>query len=435
MPTKTPTTVRALIKTGLDTVHRIISSTSLIDVREVWKFTSPTNSQRVQEEFFGYRTADLVERTLLANPICDEITKVIATDFPLLRGHIGLPSSSFKIPETPSLLIILYRHVCSYGDPYSDLGVDRVLEELDTLYAASEIDYEIYAPVMSLKMPPETNEIILSDNVKLCALSLSESEQVHNREFQQKPFGIMQRVTTAIRIKGKCPVLVSLGHCPLPFEQLHDETETILKNVIGGLMIVGSGKPRIEFQEIRYPFLPISLFNPRFSSNEAGNPFGDLELTDTHIEPLKAIYKSLSGNRNRQIAIALERLSRSEGRYSQIDGVIDAVIGLEALLTPDHNTDMSFRLALNFALIGPKSERNERFKNLKELSSVRGKIVHGNQPMESKLFIKAGEARHCLRHALSWCLKREDLTRVQRFPQDFWTNYVFSLDDPLFQGT
>jgi hypothetical protein len=423
-----PESLRTLLRKGLWLTHEIVSRTPLIDTRTVWRFVSETSSQQEIEEFLGFRTSDFVERQIHLSSVADEIDRAIESEFPLLNGYVIVPMMAYKIPDATRLLMILYRHIISSGKPYSDIEVDLLLSELDALIQGDKIDFELEAPVRSLKMPIGLDEIILDDNVKLVALSLSESEKVFNGDFQTKPFGIIQRISTSIRITGSCPASISKAHS-LNFDTtMHDETEKILKDVICSLMIVSRGKPNVEYRELRYPSLPISPGNSRGRPNESGNPFGDMELTEAHVKPLQITYKRVSQNKNRQIAIALERLSRSESRYTPIDGIIDAVIGLEALLTPGSSSEMTFRAQLNYSMISPLNDRKDRFKKLGELMSLRGKIVHGAQPENAALMNSDEEARNCLRHALSWCLNNDDLTSNAQFPKQFWVNFILSMN-------
>jgi len=83
--------------------------------------------------------------------------------------------------------------------------------------------------------------------------------------------------------------------------------------------------------------------------------------------------------------IALDRLLRACGATNSASGFLDFVIALEAALLAGVETELSYRFSLYGALfLKPERDPTETFKKLREVYSVRSKIVHGSPVKPAK---------------------------------------------------
>jgi hypothetical protein len=86
------------------------------------------------------------------------------------------------------------------------------------------------------------------------------------------------------------------------------------------------------------------------------------------------------------MAIALRRLNSSSLRTNGEDGLLDAMIGLEALLS-DGSQEMTHKIALRLAalykLVDP-AKSTDVFKEIKRIYGFRSKIVHGSGDLDTE---------------------------------------------------
>jgi hypothetical protein len=78
------------------------------------------------------------------------------------------------------------------------------------------------------------------------------------------------------------------------------------------------------------------------------------------------------------LALAKSRLRDAEARYSPVDAIVDAFVGVEALLNSDNVPELTMRVALNYATLSPPNRRHHNYRRLKDLYKVRSRIVHGD---------------------------------------------------------
>jgi hypothetical protein len=83
------------------------------------------------------------------------------------------------------------------------------------------------------------------------------------------------------------------------------------------------------------------------------------------------------------LKIACSRYGSAVVRRTAADRLLDAIVGLEAILLydagdPKERGELSFRLALRYAtLVAHASDRKCAFRTMKDLYNARSRIVHG----------------------------------------------------------
>ncbi|GGA64901.1 HEPN domain-containing protein [Salinicoccus roseus] len=115
------------------------------------------------------------------------------------------------------------------------------------------------------------------------------------------------------------------------------------------------------------------------------------EISSISIEELRsmtAIYSGLKEQENKKIQLACKRLESCYLRKDDRDIIIDAVIGLEALLSDSDKGEITHKLSMRIAFLLQMSSLNqsklEIFKNMKFIYSFRSLIVHGDPKWEKK---------------------------------------------------
>lgn len=151
---------------------------------------------------------------------------------------------------------------------------------------------------------------------------------------------------------------------------------------------------------------------------------GLAEVGEPQIEQIVATYALVPTFRTGHIGVAASRLTSAERRLERSDQLLDAVIGLEALLAPRDSGELSFRLALNYALLGEISARRERFERMASVLEVRNMLVHGatlsSEKHQARLSDAAILACSLLRDALQSVCNASKKNGLPTFDKEYW---------------
>ena len=115
------------------------------------------------------------------------------------------------------------------------------------------------------------------------------------------------------------------------------------------------------------------------------------------------------------------------------DAIVDALIGIEALLNAENKPELTLRVALNYASLSTKDLRHRNFRRLKDLYNVRSRIVHGDRPDKSyrvdgvnyQLPEIAAMSKELLRELIHLFVLNDDLRHNARIDSAFWENKYF----------
>jgi hypothetical protein len=119
-------------------------------------------------------------------------------------------------------------------------------------------------------------------------------------------------------------------------------------------------------------------------------PSGTYELRQEEIDAFKKHASLIADVTDEAMLIGCNRLADTGVRVRPQDRLLDAVIGMEALLlagASDGKSELSFRFALNYAMLFPVEKREAAFRLAKDLYSMRSSVAHGSHIDEGKLKI------------------------------------------------
>jgi hypothetical protein len=108
------------------------------------------------------------------------------------------------------------------------------------------------------------------------------------------------------------------------------------------------------------------------------------DQADTIRDAFQNLWHVFGMNQGRKIQLAIHRLNLSALRTTDEDGVIDAMIAMEALLS-DGAQEMTHKIAMRLAalykIVDP-ARSEQAFKEMKRIYTFRSKIVHGGADLE-----------------------------------------------------
>lgn len=330
-----------------------------------------------------------------------------------------LREATRRIPETVS----------------TDEAVLSVISDLDKLLTTRSAERQILTLLTGLRLPEGVDKISLDNGLYIRLLTADEiAEHGSHDILSGSRYDLMSSFVT-VAVISEAPISIRLSPNPensvldLSSREAHQER---INNILGALHILKSGRVGVlaSFTTIRPTILPnMSGYS---SAPFVVNPFSFMELTQEDVDRFVNLYAALAATRRDELNIATARLLDAESRLSPVDALLDAVVGLEVLLNPHAGSELSFRVALNYAFLAPTRERRSRFENVREVQLTRNRVVHGGLNQKSKdaprLHEHAELAKSCLRDAVERFLTVKELKGTRKLDADFWLDRVLPPD-------
>jgi hypothetical protein len=150
-------------------------------------------------------------------------------------------------------------------------------------------------------------------------------------------------------------------------------------------------------------------------------------VTRKEMEDTADLFRQIRSLNNKRLAVALRRLNMSSLRTNDEDGLLDTMIGLEALLS-DGNQEMTYKIALRMAALYRLRDAigsSAAFREVKAAYKLRSSVVHGGdfdivetiRRGESSVRTVDAAAEH-LRAALRLLISHHEYLDVARIDRD-----------------
>jgi hypothetical protein len=198
---------------------------------------------------------------------------------------------------------------------------------------------------------------------------------------------------------------------------------------------------RVSYGSLR--LIPIT-FSPfwlgSYGFGQPSVPFGSYVLTPEEIASFRQHVDLIFTSSESSIEMACSRLSDAATRTRSEDQLVDAVIGMEAILlaglsSEDRRGELKFRFSLNYATLFDSPEaRCRAFRIAKDLYNLRSTIAHGSSPGKGTLRVgdeklalpdAANRASRALRHVIHYFLPRAKEAPYTN--HHFWERAYFGL--------
>ena len=200
---------------------------------------------------------------------------------------------------------------------------------------------------------------------------------------------------------------------------------------------------RVGYDWIHYKFLGVCpLSAPSFGYSDLYIPAGTYDITDEEMHALAEHAQRIFAISDPAMETACRRLSDAEIRVRPEDQIVDAVIGMEALLlaalgNEDRRSELKYRFSIHYAtLFENSSERRRAFKIAKDLYDLRSTLAHGSDvgrppyrvgDKRLTLADAAKRAREALRRTVNHFLSTTE-TAVYKNPE-FWERAYFGIGE------
>ena len=195
-------------------------------------------------------------------------------------------------------------------------------------------------------------------------------------------FGARQFAGDEYVVEGECNADLAFGNTADAEPSILEEIRPKLDKVILALRTFKEGRTGYDYVRPRpLTFCPIEPAYMIFSDLHA--PRGQYTISIDEIEPLRQHTRLIWSCSEPAMMLACSRLADAQTRSSPQDQLLDAVVGLEAVLlaglrNEDRRGELRFRFSLNYStLFDTPEERHHAFRIAKHLYDLRSMIAHG----------------------------------------------------------
>ncbi len=276
----------------------------------------------------------------------------------------------------------------------NDAQVDAVVEEFSEFVDRRTVRLRFQAQLINFSMP--TDSLALPGCIAIRRLSEKEISEIYGGRidmlglFHRRPFGMHEFI-----VEGELDEPKILGNEQYEDISIAANAKVVLDKAIRSLRTFKSGRVGYNYIYCRpVTFCPLAM-SEILGSGDEFIPFGRYSLNLDEYQPLVAHAKLIFACSESVMELACTRLADAENRTRSQDCIIDAVIGMEAMLLSaigkeERRSELSFRFSLNFAMLFPPEERQKAYQLSRDLYNLRSLIAHGASLDEGKVKV-AGE--------------------------------------------
>ena len=363
-----------------------------------------------------------------------------AAHHPEYDGTIGFGGYQFNWAMDRSYIVgsafdYLWRQHKTFD--LSDAQVEAIVQEFADFVDSPTVRLRFLAQLVNFRMPADS--LALPSGLAIRRLSEDEVSEFHGgrmgtlAQIPYQSLGIHEFV-----LAGELDEPKILGNSQPQAETVADRAKEVLDKAVLSLRTFKEGHVGYDYIHFRpVTFCPIGLFS--VGAGDKYIPMGSYSLTVSEYEALTKHAELIFACSEPAMKMACSRLGDAENRTRPEDRIIDAVIGMEALLlagVDGRRGELSFRFSLNYAMLFPTDERQDAYRLARDLYSLRSRIAHGSSVDEGKLKI-AGEkltlseagkrATAALRKIIMHFLPKEG---AEYKNHEFWKRGYFGLPEP-----
>lgn len=268
--------------------------------------------------------------------------------------------------------------------------IDQLIQEISDFVDSTFIVAPFLVPLLNFTMD-RTEAIVFDEGITLRPLADDEMTQLHG--------GLLtgMRSTGAFpdhgfAFSGEVKEAKETGTTCSRNPAVRDWLEAKLKLLVLGLRTFKAGP--VGYDAIHFNRKGVLSWLGGGTSLGYGNeyvPGGIYKILDAEVEPLRQHMRLVTADLHPSLEAACGRLGAAQARTEPRDMLIDAVVGLEAILlaqTGDerYRGEMRFRFAMNYAVLHETpAERYTQFLIARTFYDLRSILVHGEQVEERKI--------------------------------------------------
>lgn len=328
------------------------------------------------------------ESRKLIKEINTEFSQLFLRYYPKYDNLMGISGLGQMGRMTSSLVTDLLYEMWERGFTSSsrDKAVDILVLELEEFVDHGKIEFRYMAELLNFRM--ERERIELCDGIVIRRLTEREVSEIYGGFFNYPRLMYNRRPSIQDCIlEGKSAGRI-LFDPNLLDDHVLDEIKMNLEKVVIGLRCFKEG--RVGFEQLRFKaikYCPLTFGVPLFG--DLYIPFGNYYIHENEVEPLQSYISSIYPVSEPIMKLACRKLADAETRHNAQDRLLDAIIGLEALLLSDISDkkyigETRYRFALNYSSL-PSDHPRDCFEIARDLYDARSNIVHGGRLMDGEV--------------------------------------------------
>jgi hypothetical protein len=419
---------------SLREIFSIWLSVDPVDLRRVLRPTGPGSHSISIEAYRGSRTWMQFDRQLESSEHYKELSRAITAYQPELGYNLVLPGRAISLSNPASLVSTWCRFLEERTPDGSaaDQNIEMLLAALATALGSRTLTESAVTVFAGVQLPSTDTVIELAPSARLRSLSEQELIDIGSEDVT---FGhghglLMHSVSSCFEVNRSCAFSLEPKHPDALLAPQEIQVNGVsASSVLRALHVLKGGRAgaflvKTEWQPKVLPYLEGGSSWPLQRPNFAG-----LTLEGGEVAAFITLERELRESQRDELRIAADRLLDAENRLSKVDALLDAVIGLEVLLNPMDASELAFRVALNYAFLGPAEHRRERYERVRLIQKTRNRVVHGGLNTQSAdaatLHEHAALAIACLRDALKSFLLDDGLRGNRKLDANFWLDRLF----------
>lgn len=306
--------------------------------------------------------------------------------------------------------------------PSSD-DMEVLLSEFEQFVDTQTIDVDCLAPLEGFRADGGVDEIPLPNGVTIRRLTEREvSELFGGWDLEVGvlcEFALVGQFQLDKRLGAMPPVEPGEAPTLMPIQKTLNRTETAMRCFKSG---------GLSYRDVRITPRKFVPFPMPGSSTSSSPVAGSYKVSHDEVPALQQHVGFFSDSLHLALELAAERLAEAEGRTRQRDRLLDAVIGLEAVLlfnpgSEVYRGELRYRFAVNYSTLAhPPAQRYIDFKSAQAVYDTRSAIAHGARVEDEELVTRADEACQMLRKVIKRFLPAAGSPPYLR--PDYWTREV-----------
>ena len=320
------------------------------------------------------------ERTLHWEPESGELERLLSSHYPKTNQGVATPSAGGRIDGLNSLRWCAFeaiRRATRAVPPDLNSAVNEVVSELQAFLESSLIEVSVIARVDGPLLPELMSDPIAIDSefdlqiVRLC------NELVDRFELPAGPLG-SRWLSGTFALLSKCQVPVRFGAMQPSGTNPVWSAIKDMQGMILALRLAVRGVVSIDSIRTKENQFSLAIGTTMVCPEQKAAAVVPTVLDEAELDYCLQMYRRLKGGAHPVLRRACERLAQSRLRHDHQDAILDAAIGLEAiLLHGSGHQELRFRFSLHYALLG--TDRLKRFNKAQSFYDARSFIAHGEE--------------------------------------------------------
>lgn len=318
--------------------------------------------------------------------ISQDFVATFARHYPEYDGMVGLPSfGSVRLLHERSyllkeLLTAIWHRQHSFDNRQDTIAA--AVNDLSTFVDQPTVRFRFVAELINFQMA--VKEIQLPDNLRIRKLTEEEVSEMYGGPvgrpamLHKPPYGPYE-----FAIEGDYAEDKVFGDSGTAMFPAYEDVRPRIDKIITAMRTFKDG--RVGYEWIRFrPTIFCPLGAPTISYGDLHVSFGGFyTVSDEELQPLRQHITRMVNCHEPAMKMACSRLADAQIKHRAEDRLVDAVIGLEALLLCSTGNEgvrgeLSFRFALNYAVLFDNcATRHAAFNIAKDLYSLRSLVAHG----------------------------------------------------------